>query len=219
VRCPRGRRCHVDLPYDQRAVGCAMDAHVCDRRRRRYLRHRRLRQHLLPGRVGEYRRRCGPDSGGIRGTPGVRIGHSCVLTVCVRVPRRCADPAVARRVPAVLRAQPQWADSHRCVCVVSSVGGRRGRRCHLDLPYDQRAVGWARWAHIRDRRRRRNLRHRRRRQPHLIQRRVREPRRRCGPDSRGECSAAGVMGEVRVTREAIRATAGVPQGYSWGTKA
>jgi hypothetical protein len=53
-----GRRCHVDEPHGQRAVGCAIWAHVRGRRRRRHLRHRRLRQHPLPGRVGEHRRRC-----------------------------------------------------------------------------------------------------------------------------------------------------------------
>jgi hypothetical protein len=51
----------------------------------------------------------------------------------------------------------------------------------VDEPYDQCAVGWARRADDRDRRRRRHLRHRRlgwRR--HLLQRRLDEHRRRCG---------------------------------------
>ncbi len=77
-----GRRCHLDEPHDQRAVGCATRAHIRDRRRRRHLRHRRLRprlQHLLPGRVGEHRRRCAAglspgwavgDSRGYEGTKG-----------------------------------------------------------------------------------------------------------------------------------------------------
>jgi hypothetical protein len=44
-----------------------------------------------------------------------------------------------------------------CVCRFARVG----RRCHVELPYGQRAVGWANWAHDSDRRRRRHLRHRR----------------------------------------------------------
>ncbi len=62
------RRCHVDEPYDIRAVGCARYAHVRDRRRRRHLRHRRLQWRLSPGRVGEHRRRCA--TGLARGAPG-----------------------------------------------------------------------------------------------------------------------------------------------------
>jgi hypothetical protein len=61
------RRRDVDEPYDQRAVGCAIWTHDRGRRRRRRLRHRRQRQHPLPGRVGEHRRRCGPDSRGVLG--------------------------------------------------------------------------------------------------------------------------------------------------------
>jgi hypothetical protein len=54
-----GRRCHVDEPYPQRVVGCAVWAHIRHRRRRRHLRPRRLGQNRpLPGRVGEHRRRC-----------------------------------------------------------------------------------------------------------------------------------------------------------------
>ncbi len=42
------RRCQLDLAHHQRAVGCPGWAHERDRRRRRHLRHRRLRrQHLL----------------------------------------------------------------------------------------------------------------------------------------------------------------------------
>jgi hypothetical protein len=62
------RRRDVDEPYDQRAMGCANWAHNRDRRRRRHLRHRRHRRRQpLPGRVGEHRRRCGPDSRGVVG--------------------------------------------------------------------------------------------------------------------------------------------------------
>jgi hypothetical protein len=47
------------------------------------------------------------------------------------------------------------------------------------MPHGQRAVGWPRRAHVRDRRRWRNLRHRRPRlQRHLVQRRVGQHRRR-----------------------------------------
>ncbi len=83
-----GRRCDVDVPHGQRAVGCAIFAHVGGRRRlRRHLRHRRPRQHRLPRRVGEHRRRCagrtrsrgwsGVGRGGTRG--GTRVGYSGVL--------------------------------------------------------------------------------------------------------------------------------------------
>ena len=60
-RFARVARCELDHSYDQRAMGCAILAHDCDRRRRRHLRHRRLQRHLLPGRLGEHRWRCGPD--------------------------------------------------------------------------------------------------------------------------------------------------------------
>jgi hypothetical protein len=52
------RRCHVDEPHTHGAMGWPIWAHVRDRRRRRDLRHQRHRRHLLPGRVGERRRRC-----------------------------------------------------------------------------------------------------------------------------------------------------------------
>ena len=74
-RLPRafGRRCHVDEPHRQRAVGCAIWAHVRGRRRRRHLRHRRPRLHLLPGRLGEHRRRCAGRTGSV-GWSGVLKG-------------------------------------------------------------------------------------------------------------------------------------------------
>jgi hypothetical protein len=85
-----GRRCDVDVPHGQRAVGCARTAHVRGRRRRRHLRHRRLQPwcRLPPRRVGEHRRRCagrtrsGGWSGGTRGgTTGgsTRVKYSGVL--------------------------------------------------------------------------------------------------------------------------------------------
>jgi hypothetical protein len=85
-RRAHGRRCYVDEPHTQAAVGCASLPHVRGRRRRRHLRHRRLllqdgHHHLLPGRVGEHRRRCvaGLRQGGGRmvgGTTGVLHGSS-----------------------------------------------------------------------------------------------------------------------------------------------
>jgi hypothetical protein len=73
-----GRRSDVHQSYGQRAVGCAIWAHVRGRRRRRHLRHRRQQRHLtlppllLLGRVGEHRRRCaaGLGRGGSAGTRG-----------------------------------------------------------------------------------------------------------------------------------------------------
>jgi hypothetical protein len=75
-----GRRCELDEPHDQRAmVQCKSGwaawpiwAHVGGRRRR-HLRHRRPRRHLLPGRVGEHRRRCAAGlAPGVVG--GYRVG-------------------------------------------------------------------------------------------------------------------------------------------------
>jgi hypothetical protein len=76
-----GRRRDVDMRDRQRAVGCTIWAHVRDRRRRRHLRHRRHRQHRLQRRVGEHRRRCGPDLRGVaRGVlGGYYEGTACVL--------------------------------------------------------------------------------------------------------------------------------------------
>ncbi len=87
---PCGRRCDLDEPHDQRAVGCAIWAQERHRRRRRHLRPRRLRRHKLQGRVGEHRRRCGPDSkdtygyaqalkGPSRGSYGFSKGHLCLF--------------------------------------------------------------------------------------------------------------------------------------------
>ncbi len=71
-----GRRCHLDVPHGQRAVGCAIWAHVRGRRRRRHLRPRRLRRRhpLLTGRVGEHRRRCAGRTRSRRGSGGTRGG-------------------------------------------------------------------------------------------------------------------------------------------------
>ncbi len=73
------RRCHLETRDRQRAVGCAIWAHVRDRRRRRHLRHRRQRQrHPLPRRVGEHRRRCATRTN--RGWSGVVLGGHWVST-------------------------------------------------------------------------------------------------------------------------------------------
>jgi hypothetical protein len=70
-------------------------------------------------------------------------------------------------------------------CILGSVRSalgvaRVGRRGDVDEPYDQRAVGCARWADVRDWRRRRHLRHRRQQHLplHLLQGRVGQHRRR-----------------------------------------
>ncbi len=72
-----GRRCDVDEPYPQGRMGCAMGAHIRDRRRRRHLRHRR--QRWLPGRVGEHQRRCAAGLGQRGSTTGAQRGYYGVL--------------------------------------------------------------------------------------------------------------------------------------------
>jgi hypothetical protein len=79
---PRGRRYHLDLAHTQRAVGCPSWAHERDRRRRCHLRHRRLQRHRLQGRLGEHRRRCGPDSRGV--IEEVLTGYSRVIPTGAR---------------------------------------------------------------------------------------------------------------------------------------
>jgi hypothetical protein len=78
-----GRRCEVDTLARQRAVGCAIWAHVRDRRRRRHLRHRRRRQQHLQGRVGEHRQRCGPLTGLARVPGGLLRGYLQVPVLMV----------------------------------------------------------------------------------------------------------------------------------------
>ncbi len=121
----------------------------------------------------------------------------CACSERVRAPRRCARPAIARRRLAVLIARPSPRVGRARICLFARVG----RRCHVEMPHGQRAVGWPRRAHVRGRRRRRHLRHRRLRllQRNLLQRRVGEHRRRC---------AAGLS---------PREVGGVLDGYSGGT--
>jgi hypothetical protein len=109
----------------------------------------------------------------------------------------CVGPPVARRGPAV------FIDRHAGgrVCALR-VSPRSGRRRDVGEPYDQRAVGWPTRAHVRDRRRRRYLRHRRQQRRHPLQRCPGEHRRRC---------ATGL----------VRVVVGGYWGYSgcsWGTR-
>ncbi len=126
----------------------------------------------------------------------------------VWVQRRCAGTLVARRGPPVFIARPATRGRPtRARCV--GVGHRSVRLCarrrDVDEPYDQRAVGCAIFAHVRDRRCRRHLRHRRlrkHRQHRHHQRRMEEHRRRC---------AAGVS-QGHSTGHLLRAPVGVPFG-------
>jgi hypothetical protein len=91
------RRCDVDEPHDQRAMGGAIWAHVRDRRRRRHLRHRRQQRHrtLPQRRPEERRRRCGPDSGsGV--LRGLLEGYS-VISVAYSQGSQCAHKEYTRR--------------------------------------------------------------------------------------------------------------------------
>jgi hypothetical protein len=72
-----GRRCRVEMPYGQRAVGWPIQSHVSDRRRRRHLRHRRQQQQHPQRCVEEHRRRCaaGLAPGVVGGTRRVLQGY------------------------------------------------------------------------------------------------------------------------------------------------
>ncbi len=109
------------------------------------------------------------------------------------------------------RPRVRGCDSVRSALGVARVGGRY----HLHESYDQRGMGRALAAHVRDRRRRRHLRHRRlgrRRQcRHHLQRRVGQHQWRC---------AAGLGRGVVVggyTRLVLRGYSGAPRGYYRGT--
>jgi hypothetical protein len=112
-----------------------------------------------------------------------RACTACVNERRVRAPRRCARPPIARRRRAVFIARPATCVGGRARAVAFGAIGRLsrafGRRCDVDVPHGQRAVGCARWAHVRGRRRRRHLRHRRRRRRRLLPGRLVEHRRRC----------------------------------------
>jgi hypothetical protein len=93
----------------------------------------------------------------------------CVQRVCVCMARLCTSrlfsgPPVARRRPVVYSARPAargWARV-RLRSVPSAGLARICRRRELGESYGKRGMGWPMWAHVRDRRRRRHLRHRRR---------------------------------------------------------
>ncbi len=153
---------------------------------------------------------------------------ACVcLVVCVRVARLrvrlggCVGAVDARLGPSVLIARPAAPGGRvrGCGLLRSALGvARVGRRCDVDEPHDQRAVGCATTPHVRDRRRlRRHLRHRRpsnRRQlqHHPLQRRLGEHRRRCAGRTRsGGCTGWVLPGVLRDTWWEL-------WGTTWGTK-
>jgi hypothetical protein len=105
---------------------------------------------------------------------------SVCVCVCVCASRGCAGAVVARRGPAVSKAWPAAPGGRvrGCVRFDRPVVARVGRRGDVDKPYDPRAVGCARRAHVCDWRRRRHLRHRRRRRQDRLQGRVGERQRR-----------------------------------------
>jgi hypothetical protein len=144
-------------------------------------------------------------------------------TACVNEqPRRCARPPIARRLAVfIARLAPRFAAV--AFCATGRLSRLFGRRCHVDVPHGQRAVGRAIWAHVRGRRRRRHLRHRRlQRQRHrLFRRRVGEHRRRCAGRTRSRGYSRGYLGGTkgvpRGTKEVLRGTNGGPRGVPRGT--
>jgi hypothetical protein len=129
----------------------------------------------------------------------------CSERVCA--PRRCARPPIARRRLAVFIARPAPRVAAARAVAFGATGRlwrAFGRRCHLDEPHDQRAVGRAILAHVGGRRRRRRLRHRRLRLGRRRQQgRVGEHRRRCA----GRTRSMGVLERV------LRGYYGGTQGY------
>jgi hypothetical protein len=115
-----------------------------------------------------------------------RVRACLLVRLCARACTACVNEQCVR-APAAVRA---WLRS------LPPAGlARVGRRYHLDEPHGQGAVGCAVWAHVRDRCRRRHLRHRRLRQrgTKLPPGRVGEHRRRCA----AELSRWGVVGGTR----------------------
>jgi hypothetical protein len=148
-----------------------------------------------------------------------------------------------------LELGPRHADDRGCAFAFGSSAGFAGfacvfRRGDLDEPHGQRAMGWPRIAHVRDRRRRRHLRHRRhqlQQHRHRLPGRVGEHRRRCATElSRGwsEGVSWGTQEVLGITRGFYTCTTwvlhgflhvyhmgttpvgtqGVPKGYSRGTQ-
>jgi hypothetical protein len=171
----------------------------------------------------------------------------CFLRACVCGATVCAScggwgPLVARRGLAVLIARPTAARDRAGVFafVPSAVVARVGCRREVAARDRQRAVGCARWAHVRDRRRRRDLRHRRqhRRPLQPLPGRVDEHRRRCatglglglyegtlgGYSGHTQVATGVVAGYSQVVGRVLRCNwgySGVLGGYYWvfrGTK-
>jgi hypothetical protein len=140
---------------------------------------------------------------------GVHCGHSRGPAATCGIYSSARDARVAARACLGLCHRPVFA-------VLRSVSPARfarvGRRCDVEIPYGQRAVGWAKRPHVRDRRRRRHLRHRRlgqqRRRHHFLQGRVGQHRRGCVTGL-----APGVVGAYRVgTQGVLEGTEGALQG-------
>ncbi len=109
----------------------------------------------------------------------------CVRNECMRASRRCARALAAQRgLIAVFidRPVPRRRPRVPSVRLVPSAGV--ARRCDMETRDRQRAVGCASWAHDRDRRLRRHLRHRRPLWRHQLPGRVGEHRRRCASRTR-----------------------------------
>ncbi len=131
----------------------------------------------------------------------VCVASVCVCSERVRASRRCARPPIARRrlVILIARPVPRFAAARAWLRSVPTAGlARVGRRCHLDEPHGQRGMGCAKKAHVRGRRRRRHLRHRRLHRLQLLPRRVGQHRRRC---TAGLSPGGGRGGTRRGTQE------------------
>ncbi len=113
---------------------------------------------------------------------------ACLNERRVRAPRRCARPPIAPRRLAVFIARPAPRVAAARAVAFGATGRLSrafGRRCHVDVPHGQRAMGWPIFAHVGGRRRlRRHLRPRRLRRHHQQQRRMGEHRRRCAGRTR-----------------------------------
>jgi hypothetical protein len=147
------------------------------------------------------------------------------LRPCVSVPWGCTGPLVVLRGPAVfiyiyyiiyiyiyIYGRPDtWSFRVGCMLV-------RGRRRDVDMRGRQRAVGCALLPHVRRRRRRRDLRHRRLEPHHPLPGRVGEHRQRCELYSKGYCRGDVSMSVYFGVRVCMRATtcAWVPRVFRLG---
>ncbi len=148
---------------------------------------------------------------------------ACVHERCVRAPRRCARPPIARRWIAVFMPGRRRRAAARVAVAVRrdrcEVSRTFGRRCHLDVPHRQRGMGRAIWAHVGGRRRRRHLRHRRHRTLPIRRRVGQHRRRRAGRTrSRGVGRRVLRVGTTGGTRGYYKCTRRVLGGYSAGTR-